>query len=480
MVTGPAKAGVIGHPITQSLSPTIHNAWMAAAGIHGEYIAIDGEERGFAETVAACRKSGFLGLNVTIPYKAEALALADCATDRANRIGAANLLVFSEDGILADNTDAEGFRLAVLNAGWPMRTGTARILGAGGAAPAILFALQELGFQRLELTNRSASNANDLAGRFDNVHIIDWADRATLLGEVDLFINATSLGMVGMPALEIDLSSLPSHAAVIDIVTTPPETPLLAQARKQGLFTQNGIPMLVYQAVPSFFAWFGRAPERPADMIGKLGLARNDLLVLALTGGIGMGKTATAAMFAERGVPVWDADAAVHRLYRSGGEGAAAVLAEFPEADDGTGGVDRAKLAALLGDDQDRWARLNAIIHPLVAADREAFLTKAQKDGAKAVLCDIPLLFETDQEGAFDHVIVCSANEETRKSRVLERPNMDEARYAAITARQLGDAEKRQKADFIVETDRGLAHAKGQIEEILASILPPKSGDDAE
>ncbi|MGV6820858.1 MAG: shikimate dehydrogenase [Parvularcula sp.] len=482
MVTGPAKVGVVGHPIAQSLSPRIHNGWMTAAGIKGDYIAIDGEERGFAETVKACQGSGYRGLNVTIPYKGEALALADCATDRANRIGAANLLVFSDDGILADNTDAEGFKTALLNAGWHPRTGTARILGAGGAAPAILFALQTLGFQRLEITNRSPSKAIILADRFDNVHIVDWFEKDSGLDQVDLLVNATSLGMVGMPSLDADLSSLPSHAAVVDIVTTPPETALLAQARRRGLFTQNGIPMLVYQAVPSFFAWFGRAPEQPAAMIDELAARAqptDDMLVLALTGGIGMGKSATAAMFADQGVAVWDADAAVHRLYGPDGEGAARILAEFPEVDDGAGGVDRGKLSALLADNPDYWARLNTIIHPLVAADREAFLAKARKAGAKAVLCDIPLLFETGLESGFDHVIVCSAAEETRKARVLDRPDMTDEKYSAITARQMSDTEKRRKADFIVETDRGFAHSKRQVADILASIFLPKSGEGA-
>jgi dephospho-CoA kinase len=172
---------------------------------------------------------------------------------------------------------------------------------------------------------------------------------------------------------------------------------------------------------------------------------------LGLTGSIGMGKSTVAAMFAKAGVPVWDADAAVHRLYAPGGDAVAPIAAAFPgsvKAD----AVDRAALAAILTADPDAFARLEAIVHPLVARDRAAFLAAATARGAQLVVFDIPLLFETGAEAAMDATLVVTAPPAVQRARVLSRPGMTEARFALIASRQLPDAEKRRRADHVIES----------------------------
>lgn len=192
---------------------------------------------------------------------------------------------------------------------------------------------------------------------------------------------------------------------------------------------------------------------------------------LGLTGGIGMGKTTTAAMFARRGVPVWDADAAVHRLYATGGAAVEPVAALFPSAL-GPEGIDRAVLKGLLAEAPGRLAQLEAVVHPLVAADRAAFL--ADRAGAPVVLLDIPLLFETGADAYMDGIAVVSAPPEIQRARVLARPGMDEGTLSLILSRQMSDADRRARATWIIPTDT-LAQAEAAVEAILAEIADRKT-----
>lgn len=187
---------------------------------------------------------------------------------------------------------------------------------------------------------------------------------------------------------------------------------------------------------------------------------------LGLTGGIGMGKSTAAAMFAERGIPVWAADAAVHRLYAPGGAAVAPVGAAFPGTA-GPDGVDRAGLRAALADDPAAFARLNAIVHPLVAADRAAFL--AEHGAAPVVVLDIPLLFETGAETGMNGVAVVSTDEARRRARVLARPGMTAEMLDLILARQMPDADKRARADWIIPSDTPET-ARAAIDRIIAQI----------
>jgi len=194
------------------------------------------------------------------------------------------------------------------------------------------------------------------------------------------------------------------------------------------------------------------------------------MIVLGLTGSIGMGKTTTAALFREAGVPVYDADAAVHALYAPGGAAVAPVEAAFPGVVV-EGAVDRRRLSDRITADPSALPRLEAIVHPLLAAERAAFLSAVE--GADVVVLDIPLLFETHADGLVQAVLVVSAPEAVQRARVLARPGMTEAKYEALLARQTPDAEKRRRADFVIETDGGVEAAAVRVAEILARVRDP-------
>lgn len=191
------------------------------------------------------------------------------------------------------------------------------------------------------------------------------------------------------------------------------------------------------------------------------------MFVLGLTGSIGMGKSTTAKFFAEEGVPVHDADGAVHRLYD--GEAAPPIEAAFPGTTQ-NGKVDREKLAKAVLGDPAKIKQLEGIVHPLVHRVRERFLSDAEKSGAKVAVLDIPLLFETGGDARCDAVVVVSAPAEMQRTRAFERPGMSEQKLAAITANQVPDAEKRARADFIVDTSQGFEHARAQVREILQRV----------
>ncbi|HUS52696.1 MAG TPA: dephospho-CoA kinase [Thermohalobaculum sp.] len=193
------------------------------------------------------------------------------------------------------------------------------------------------------------------------------------------------------------------------------------------------------------------------------------MIVAGLTGSIGMGKSTLLAMFADLGVPVWDADAAVHRLYAAGGAGIEPIRALAPQAI-GPAGVDRSKLRAAILADPDLLKRIEAAIHPLVAIDRDSFLAKARESGAALAICDIPLLFETQAEAWLDKVIVVSAPADIQRARVMERPGMTEAAFNAILAKQMPDADKRARADYIVDTSQSKDHTRAQAAAILAKL----------
>jgi len=204
------------------------------------------------------------------------------------------------------------------------------------------------------------------------------------------------------------------------------------------------------------------------------------MIVLGLTGSIGMGKSTTTAMFAEAGALVWNADDAVHRLYARGGAAVGPVGEAFPGAV-ADGAVDRTRLAETLGRDGDAFARLEAIVHPLVLKGRLDDLAAAQARGVKLAVLDIPLLFETGGDAAVDAVVVVTAPASVQAERVLARPGMTRERFEAILARQMPDTEKRRRADFVIDTSVGLEAAKARVDEIVGMVLaegwsPPRRG----
>jgi dephospho-CoA kinase len=196
------------------------------------------------------------------------------------------------------------------------------------------------------------------------------------------------------------------------------------------------------------------------------------MIIIGLTGSIGMGKTTTAQMFAEEGAPVWGADEAVHALYEEGGEAVAPIRVAFPDAlSDGR--VDRTRLSQIVHADPEAFAKLEAIVHPLVAHARTAFLDRARFSGRPAAVLDVPLLFETGADRLVDAVVVVSAPEAVQRERVLSRPGMDDVKLAALLERQTPDAHKREKADFVIDTSQGMKHARAEVREILRRVSDP-------
>jgi shikimate dehydrogenase len=263
------KAFVCGHPIVHSRSPAIHGHWLARYGIAGSYTAIDVAPDDFADFVRRIGENGYAGGNVTIPHKEAACRLVERRDRAAEEIGAVNTL-WLEDGVLCGgNTDAVGFaaNLDDLAPGWAENRGTAVVLGAGGAARAVLFALRQRGYSDIRVVNRTVARAAELADHFGSGVTAHAPEAAPdLLGDADLLVNTTALGMHGNTEIAVDPARLPDHAIVTDIVYVPLETPLLAAARPRGLKTVDGLGMLLHQAVPGFERWFGRRPEVDAEL----------------------------------------------------------------------------------------------------------------------------------------------------------------------------------------------------------------------
>ncbi|SDA24551.1 shikimate dehydrogenase [Methylobacterium sp. UNC378MF] len=270
------RAFVVGHPIAHSRSPLIHGHWLAEHGIPGSYERLDVTPAAFPDFMRALPDSGFRGGNVTIPHKEAAFARADILTPRAKAIGAVNTLVVEPDGrIRGDNTDAPGFCAHLdhsLGLAWPERAGgTALVLGAGGAARAIVVGLAERGLRRIWVANRTAARAEAVAALAPGIGaVVAWDDLPAALGGTGLLVNTTSLGMRGQPPLALDLSPLPAEAAVADIVYAPLETELLAAARRRGLSAVDGLGMLLHQAVPGFEAWFGARPAVTPELRDRI------------------------------------------------------------------------------------------------------------------------------------------------------------------------------------------------------------------
>jgi shikimate dehydrogenase len=259
------KACVIGWPVEHSRSPLIHRYWLAQYGIDGTYDKEAVRPEDFAAFVGALAEHGYVGANVTLPHKEAALRLAHTSDEAAIAIGAANTLWLDADGHLhASNTDAYGFttNLDAEAAQWNEGLGAAMVLGAGGAARAVLYGLIKATDAKIFLANRTRARAEALAHLFGpRVEVVDWEARNAALGTCGLLVNTTSLGMTGQAPLDIDLTALPQDAVVADIVYNPLLTPLLVAAAKRGNPTVDGLGMLLRQAVPGFERWFGVRPE---------------------------------------------------------------------------------------------------------------------------------------------------------------------------------------------------------------------------
>ncbi|TDL78325.1 shikimate dehydrogenase [Palleronia sediminis] len=258
-------AGVLGKPVNHSLSPRLHAHWLRTYGLPGHYVPLDVSARDLAPAIGMLPRLGFVGCNVTIPHKEAILSIADVITDRAALIGAANTLIFREDGkIHADNTDGVGFleNLRANAPDWQASAGPAAVFGAGGAARAVIVALLDAGVPQILLTNRTRARAEGLRTEFGHrITVVDWVKAGNIVEDAATVVNTTSLGMTGKPPFRVPLDGLDRRSVVTDIVYSPLETTLLAGARAAGCTVVDGLGMLLHQAVPGFERWFGTRPE---------------------------------------------------------------------------------------------------------------------------------------------------------------------------------------------------------------------------
>lgn len=257
-------AGVIGHPIAHSKSPQLQRHWLKNLGISGYYIPMDVSPENLAQVLDSLPKAGFVGVNVTVPHKERVMELAHQITDRAALIGAANTLIFRDDGTIhADNTDGYGF-IENLRQGapdWVPTAGPAAVLGAGGAARAVVSALLDAGVPEILISNRTRLRADVLQKDFGKrLKVVDWVQAGNMLEEAKTVVNTTSLGMIGKLELRVPLDGLQPGTVVTDLVYAPLKTRLLAEAEAAGCTTVDGLGMLLYQAVPGFERWFGQRP----------------------------------------------------------------------------------------------------------------------------------------------------------------------------------------------------------------------------
>jgi shikimate dehydrogenase len=265
-VAGPRKAFVVGHPIGHSRSPLIHGFWLRQLAVQGSYERLDVPPAEFEAFVERFADRGFAGGNVTIPHKEQAFRRAQVLTERAERLRAVNTLWIEDGRVCGDNTDVLGFVAHLdqtLGDGWAREAGRgAAVIGAGGAARAVVAGLLDRGLDRIVVANRTLERAEDVT-RLDprRVRAVGLDKIGSVLPGSGLLVNTTSLGMAGQPPLEIDLRPLAEDAIVADIVYVPLETPLLRVARERGLRIVDGLGMLLHQAVPGFARWFGVTPQ---------------------------------------------------------------------------------------------------------------------------------------------------------------------------------------------------------------------------
>ena len=267
-------AGVMGWPVAHSRSPIIHNHWIAEHGLRGSYVLLPVAPDKLEQALRALPVMGFSGCNLTIPHKVAAMSIVDHIDPLAQRIGAINCIVVEADGSLSGrNTDAFGYVQSLRDAQphWLASAGPALVLGAGGAARAVIAGLLDSGVPSIRLTNRSPDKTHELVAVFGpKVTPVAWSERHAALDGAELLVNTTNLGMQGQPPLDLNLSALSPQALVSDVIYVPLETPLLSAAKQRGNATVNGLGMLLNQARPAFEAWYGLMPAISETLLGKV------------------------------------------------------------------------------------------------------------------------------------------------------------------------------------------------------------------
>jgi shikimate dehydrogenase len=267
-------AGVMGWPVAHSRSPAIHNHWIHHYGLRGAYGLFPVEPTNLGAAIRGLKALGLAGCNITIPHKVDAMKFVDWVEPLAQRMGAINTIVVQTDGALHGfNNDGFGYIQSLREAqpDWHATNGPIVLLGAGGAARAIVVSLIDAGATEIRILNRTRSKAQALAQEFpDTVCAFDWRERHDALAGAALLVNTTNQGMYGQPSLDIDLTQLPTAALVSDAIYIPLETSLLEAARLRGNTTVNGLGMLLHQARPAFHAWFGVMPEVTPELCSAI------------------------------------------------------------------------------------------------------------------------------------------------------------------------------------------------------------------
>ena len=275
-------AGIMGWPVAHSRSPSIHNYWIKQHGLNGSYVLLPTDPANLKDALKGLSVLGFAGCNLTIPHKVMALPLVDRINDTARRMGAINTIVVEADGSLSGfNNDGFGFIQSLLEGkpDWQADAGPVLVMGAGGAARAVIVSLAEKGAKDIRVCNRTDSSAADLAAEFaadfaqnlgTKIAAVSWAQRHDAVEDVALLVNTTSQGMGSNPPLDIHLDLLPTTALVSDVVYIPMETPLLKAAKARGNPTAGGLNMLLHQARPAFHKWFGVLPEVTPELIKQV------------------------------------------------------------------------------------------------------------------------------------------------------------------------------------------------------------------
>ena len=258
-------AGVMGWPVAHSRSPIIHNHWIRQYGLQGAYGLFPVQPAKLEDAIRGLPALGLAGCNITIPHKVNAMKLVDVVDPLARRMGAINTIVVTPEGALHGfNNDGFGYIQSLLDAkpDWKANAGPVTVLGAGGAARAVVLSLLDQGATEIRLLNRSRDKAQALCDEFGaGIQVVDWSERHEALSGVALLVNTTNQGMHGEPELDLQLDHLPADALVSDAIYIPLETALLRNARLRGNPTVNGLGMLLNQARPAFHAWFGVMPD---------------------------------------------------------------------------------------------------------------------------------------------------------------------------------------------------------------------------
>lgn len=264
-------AGVMGWPVAHTRSPVIHNHWISKHGLKGAYVQLPVKPGSLEAAIRGLPALGFAGCNITVPHKISAMPWMDEVHPAAQRIEAINTVVVREDGsLLGVNNDGIGYIQSLRDADphWRADQGPAMVIGAGGAARAIVVALLDEGVPELRITNRTAEKAQAFRDAFgERIKVIPWDERNSAMAGLSLLVNTTTQGMHGQPPLDVVLEELPRDAMVSDAIYIPLETPLLAAARQRGHRTVNGLGMLLNQARPAFKAWFGVMPDITPELI---------------------------------------------------------------------------------------------------------------------------------------------------------------------------------------------------------------------